>query len=93
VKLRARRPNLNAFAARLVRSVRQERLRMVIRPGERHLREIISEYGEYYHRERNHQGIGNKLIAPIGANMVSDRSVKCRERLGGMLKYYHREAT
>jgi transposase InsO family protein len=91
VKLPARSPNLNAFAERFVRSVRQECLRKVIPLGHAHLRKIVSEYVEHYHRERNHQGLGNQLIAPSD-RMTGAGGVKCRERLGGTLKYYHREA-
>jgi hypothetical protein len=60
--------------------------------SERHLRRIISEYVAHYHRERPHQGIGNQLIAPLPAAANSDGPIKCRERLGGVLKYYHRDA-
>jgi transposase InsO family protein len=91
VKLPPRSPNLNAFAERFVRSAKQECLRKVIPLGEAHLRRIVTEYVEHYHRERNHQGLGNRLIAP-GAQMIGVGGVKCHERLGGTLKYYHREA-
>jgi transposase InsO family protein len=92
VKLPARSQNLNAFAERFGRSVRQECLRKVIPLGHAHLRTIVSEYVDHYHRERNHQGLGNQLIAPTGAKMVGAGEVKCHERLGGCLKYYLREA-
>jgi hypothetical protein len=54
----------------------------------------LSEYLVHFHRERNHQGKGNVLLFPFNRHSVSssDRSVRCRERLGGLLKYYHREA-
>jgi putative transposase len=64
LRLPARSPNLNAFAERFVRSVRQECLRKVIPLGERHLREVVAEYVEHYNGERNHQGLGNRLITP-----------------------------
>ena len=50
-----------------------------------------AEYTEHYRCERNHQGLGNALIngAAVANN---DDEVVCRERLGGMLRYYHREA-
>ena len=44
------------------------------------------------HAERNHQGKGNVLLFPRGTNIRRDGSVQCRERLGGLLRYYHREA-
>jgi len=49
---------------------------------------------ELFHRERNHQGKGNVLLFPCNPQSATspERSVRCRERLGGLLKYYHREA-
>jgi putative transposase len=49
-------------ATRLVRSIKEECLARVILLGERHLRRTIAEFVAHYHRERNHQGIGNELI-------------------------------
>ena len=92
VKLPARSPNLNAYAERFVRSVKSECLAKIIPLGERHLRKAVKEYMEHYHLERNHQGLDNELIEkPID---VPDRGVPvdCRERLGGILKYYYRRA-
>ena len=53
---------------------------------------VVCEYVGHYHVERNHQGRGNELIAPNGDPEVVAGRIKCRERLGGMLKYYHRRA-
>jgi putative transposase len=92
VKLPARSPDLNAFAERFVLSVRTECLRRVIPRGEKHLRTILSEFQLHYHTERNHQGLGNELLTPLPANSNADGAIRCRERLGGVLKYYHREA-
>ena len=90
VKLPARSPNLNAYAERFVRSIRQECLRRVIPLGEQHLREIVAEYVEHYHLERNHQGLDNELLTPLPAN--ANGPLACRERLGGTLRYYYRAA-
>jgi hypothetical protein len=60
--------------------------------GERSLRRAIKEYLAHYHAERNHQGLDNRLIDPNEDVGGSDRDVQCRERLGGMLRYYHRQA-
>jgi transposase InsO family protein len=62
VRLPSRSPNLNAYAERFVRSVRDDCLSKVIPLGEKHLRELLREYGAHYHGERNHQGIANALI-------------------------------
>ena len=58
--------------------------------GEDHLRHALGEYVEHYHRERNHQGIGNELIDGRPSTGLGD--VRSLDRLGGMLRYYHRAA-
>jgi len=94
LKLPARSPNLNAYAERWVKSVKEEALSKLILFGEASLRRVLSEYLAHFHAERNHQGKGNVILFPSNRSSVSgsDRSVRCRERLGGLLKYYHREA-
>jgi len=42
--------------------------------------------------ERNHQGLANELLTPLPANSNTGGSIQCRERLGGILNYYYREA-
>jgi putative transposase len=64
----------------------------VIPLGEKHLRTILSEFLAHYHLERNHQGLDNDLLTPRPANANADRSLRCRERLGGVLNFYHRDA-
>lgn len=90
VKLPARSPNLNAYAERWVRSVRGECLHRVIPLGDRHLRCILREFLEHYNRERNHQGLGNHLLVPTP--MRKQGPVQHRERLGGTLNFYYRQA-
>jgi transposase InsO family protein len=95
VRLPARSPNLNAYAERFVRSIKSECLRRVIPLSERHLRMLVAEYVEHYHRERNHQGLDNLLLEHVeqgAANENSSALIRCRERLGGTLKYYYRDA-
>ena len=92
VKLPARSPDLNAFAERSVLSVRTECLRWVIPLGERHLRTIMSEFMIHHHGERNHQGLDNELLTPPPANSNTGGAIRCRERLGGTLRFYYRDA-
>jgi transposase InsO family protein len=92
VKLPSRSPNLNAYAERFVRSIRSEFLAQVIPIGEAHLRRAVREYVEHYHGERNHQGIGNRLIDPPVGESRRVGSIECRERLGGLLRFYRRAA-
>ncbi len=92
VKLPARSPNLNAYAERFVRSIKSECLAQIIPLGERHLRTAVKEYTEHYHLERNHQGLENELIEKPSDDLDVNGAVDCRERLGGVLKYYDRRA-
>ena len=94
LKLPARSPNLNAYAKRWVRSVKEEALSKLILFGEASLRHVFREYVTHFHQERNHQGKGNVLLFPSSQepSTCRDQSVCCRERLGGLLKYYHRKA-
>jgi hypothetical protein len=90
VVLSVRSPNLNAYAERFVKSVRTEVLDKMIFIGEGHLRRTLSCYLAHYHQERNHQGLENKLIEP--EEMQAKGRVCRRQRLGGILNYYYREA-
>ena len=92
VKLPARSPNLNAYAERFVRSIKSECLSRMIPLGENHLRASIRAFVAHYHLERNHQGLDNELITPSRESCRSDGRIQCRERLGGTLRYYYREA-
>ena len=83
-------PNCNAHAERFVRSIKDECLSRMILFGKGHLRRAISEYTAHYHGERTHQGIGNELI-DRGVSS-GDGEIGCRERLGGLLRFYHRAA-
>src|SRR5258705_3217890 len=90
--LPARSPNLNAYAERWVRSVKEECLSKIIVFGERSLRRALSEYVAHYQAERNHQGKSNVLLFRRVTQTRHEEPVQCRERLGGLLNYYHQEA-
>jgi transposase InsO family protein len=93
VPLPPRSPNLNAYAERWVRSVKEEALSRMILFGEASLRHMLNEYVDHYHQERNHQGKGNVLLFPSSRPAGGDDGpIRCRERLGGLLKYYECEA-
>ena len=92
VKLAARSPNLNAYAERFVRTMKESCLERVILFGEGSVRRAASEFIVHYHRERNHQGLDNKLICPDPKLVHEGGEVKRSERLGGLLNYYYRTA-
>jgi transposase InsO family protein len=92
VKLPPRSPNLNSYAERFVRTIKESCLERVILFGEEALRTAVREFVAHYHGERNHQGIGNLLIFPDPSLIDHRGPVRCRSRLGGMLNYYDRAA-
>ena len=92
LRLPARSPNLNAFAERFVRSIRQECLDRMIFFGEASLCRAVTEFVSHYNRERNHQGLHNKIIQPEFLEFPATGTIRRRKRLGGLLNYYYREA-
>jgi transposase InsO family protein len=92
IRLPPMSPNLNAYAERFVRSIKEECLNRMIFVGQASLRRAVSQFIEHYHEERNHQGLGNRLIRPCSADAANDGSIRRRQRLGGTLNFYHRMA-
>jgi putative transposase len=85
-----RSPNVNAYVERFVQAVGQECLDRLIVFGPGHFDHVLAEYLAYYHEERPHQGKGNVPLTPAAA--PPEGEVRCRERLGGLLRHYYRRA-
>ncbi len=92
VVLPSKSPNLNAYLERFLRSLKSECLDRVIFFGDASLRRALREFGEHFHHERNHQGLGNRIIDAGTEGGRTQGKVQCRERLGGLLRYYYRNA-
>ncbi len=92
LRLPARSPNLNAFAERFVLSAKSECLSRLVPLGENHLRRAMSAFVSHYHSERHHQGLGGQLVVADENTRQAEGEVRCRERLGGMLNFYYRDA-
>jgi putative transposase len=92
VRIPPRSPNLNAHAERFVRSIKESCLERLILFGEASVRKATAQFIEHYHCERNHQGLGNRLISPEDLDRLGKGDVARRERLGGLLNYYYRAA-
>jgi putative transposase len=92
IRLPPRSPNLNAYAERFVRSVKTECTGRMVFFSRSSLERALTHYVAHYHEERNHQGLQNRLLkcsdGPINLGARAER----RERLGGMLNFYYREA-
>ncbi len=91
VRCPSRALNCNAFVERFVRSIKNECLDRMILFGESSLRRAVREYVAHYHIERNHQGVGNRLLQLLATVSTNNDPIQCRERLGGMLNFYYRE--
>ena len=92
LRLPARSPNLNTYAERFVLSAKSECLGRIVPLGEDHLRRAMSAFVSHYHSERHHQGLGGQLVVTDEKTGRVEGEVRCRERLGGMLNFYYRDA-
>ena len=93
LKLPPQSPNLNAFSERWILSIKSECISGLLFFGEESLRRALKEYTTHYHEERNHQGKDNRLLFPTQEIDSEDQAgkIRCRSRLGGVLKYYYRK--
>ena len=92
VKLPPRAPNLNPHAERFVRTIKESCLERLNLFGEGSVRKAINNFVRHYHYERNHQGLDNRLILEEGSHRSTTGAIQRRQRLGGMLNYYYRQA-
>ncbi len=87
-----RAPDMNAIAERFVLTVKSECLDRLILFDSTHLGNCLREFDAHYHEQRPHQGLGNDLITPRSPSEPTTGDVVVRERLGGLLRSYHRAA-
>ena len=92
VRLPRESPTLNAHAERWVRSIRREVLRNLVIIGEAHLRRVVHCYVEHYNAERPHQGLGGAFVQPDPRAANRSGRVVRHDRMGGLLRFYHRAA-
>ena len=92
VLLPPKSPNCNAYLERFLRSLKEECLERMIFFGESALQNAVTEYLVHFHTERHHQGLDHRIPQPGAEAGQTVGTITCRERLGGLLKYYHRQA-
>jgi putative transposase len=103
-KVAFRAPNMNAYAERFVQTIQDECLDHFIVCGTRHFDYLCKEFLEHYQKERPHQGLENcvpaarvrkrkkKMAAPVATMLPRLGEIRCKKRLGGLLKSYSRAA-
>jgi hypothetical protein len=82
----------NAHAERFVRTIKESCLERMILFGESAVRKATAEFMAHYHSECNHQGLANAPVCPEPEHAGGEGEVHRRERLGGLLNYYHKAA-
>ena len=94
-----RSPNTVAFVERFIQTMQQECLDHFIVFGERHMNHLVKEMVEFYHESRPHQAKDNDLLVPAEEakkaeepEVVRLSDIRCKKRLGGVLKHYYRKA-
>jgi len=101
-----RSPNTQAFVERFIQTLQQECLDYFIPVGMPHLDHLVAEVVTHYHDERPHQSLDNGLLAPLpkpksrrkakvkppDASTIALSEIRCKQRLGGLLKHYYRQA-
>ena len=93
-------PNLNAYAEWLAQELRTECLDYFLVLGENPLRHLVREFVAHHNTERPHQARGNVPLPDAAAEDAGQPrilppttgEVRCRERLGGLLRHYYRAA-
>jgi len=91
IKTPVRAPNANAYAERVIRSVRQECLDHLLILNRAHLACVLRQYVAYYNHRRPHQGLGQALpvpLAPGPTGPAAPEQVICRPVLGGIIHDY-----
>ena len=84
----ARSPWQNAFAERLIGSIRRECLDHVVVLNERHLRRLLRSYFSYYHRSRTHLALAKD--APESRAVLSQGTIISIPQVGGLPRRYER---
>jgi putative transposase len=83
-------PNMNPFAERFVRAIKDELLEHLIFDDEEKLRVALHQYTKFYNEKRPHQGLNNSV--PFSNEIYTDGGIVSEEKYGGILRRYNREA-
>jgi len=89
-----RAPNANAFAERVIGTLRAECLDWILILGRRHLDRVLREYARHYNSRRPHRSLGLAVPVPtvINPDPVDPNRVLRTDVLGGLIHEYHEAA-
>ncbi len=87
-----RSPWQNPYSERVIGSIRRECLDHVIVFGERHLRRLLSDYFEHYHRWRCHRSLAMDCPEPRPVQGPERGDVVEVAEAGGLYRHYERRA-
>nr|CRH05948.1 putative integrase core domain containing protein [Candidatus Magnetococcus massalia] len=88
-----RTPQANAFAESFIGTIKRECLNFFICFSQSQLNYILSAWVDHYNHERPHRGVGrDNTVLDVNFSAARDGPIQCKERLGGIIKSYYREA-
>jgi transposase InsO family protein len=83
-----RSPWQNAYAERLIGSIRRECLDRIVVTGEAHLRRILRRYADYYNQARTHRSLSKDC--PVHRPIQTKGAISSSPVLGGLHHIYAR---
>jgi len=86
-----RAPRANSYCESYIGTLKRECLDYFFCLSLRQVDHVMKEWLEHYHRHRPHQGKGNNVLA-VDFAPQTEGAVRCREKLGGIIREYYREA-
>ncbi len=90
IKIPVRSPKANAFAERVVRTIRAELLDWTLVLGRRHLDAILRRYERHYNEQRPHRGLELAVpAAPVRFPVEAPAGIERHDVLGGLIHEYH----
>jgi putative transposase len=87
-----RAPRANAYCERFIGSLRRECFDHILVASEKQLRRLVNEYVQFFNEDRPHQGINQRIPAPLEASRPGEGEIVARPVLGGLHHAYHRQA-
>ena len=92
IRTAERSPWQNPYVERVIGSIRRECLDYVIIFNQRHLRRVLCDYLDYYHRSRTHLGLEKDCPVTRPAEPIDAGDIQTEPIFGGLHHRYSRKA-